>query len=95
MRKYELMVIYPIEEDKSKAGIEETRSILAQFGAAIEKEEPYGDRDLAYEIKKQKKGRFMLFTLTANPAKLVEIQSGFRLNHNILKYLFVRLDEKK
>lgn len=95
MRKYELMIIYPIEEDKSKAGVESTRSILTQFGATIDKEESYGDRDLTYEVKKQKRGRFVLFTVTANPAKIVEIQNSFKLNHDILKYLFVKLEEEK
>ncbi len=95
MNKYELMVIFPIEEDKSKAGTESVRSILGQFGASVEKEEPYGDRDLTYEIKKQKRGHFTLFTISANPAKIVEIQKQFALEKNMLKYLFVKLDERK
>ena len=95
MRKYELMTIYPIEEDKSKAGLEAVRSILNQFGATIEKEESYGDRDLTYEVKKQKRGRFLLLTVNANPAKLVEIDRQFKLTSDLLKYLFVRLDDEK
>ncbi|WP_191016255.1 30S ribosomal protein S6 [Treponema zioleckii] len=95
MKKYELMTIYPIEEDKFKAGTDLVRSVLAQFGATVEKEEPYGDRDLAYEINKQKRGRFVLFTVSANPAKLVEINAQFRLNNNLLKSLFVKLDDEK
>ena len=54
MRKYELMTIYPLEEDKYKAGLEALKADLANFGAEIEKEEPYGDRDLTYEVKRQK-----------------------------------------
>ena len=95
MKKYELMAIFPIEEDKSKAGIESVKSILTQFGATVEKEEPYGDRDLTYEVKKQKRGRFILFTISANPAKITEINNQFRLVDNLVKSLFVKLDEKK
>ena len=29
-----------------------------------------------------------------NPAKIIEINKQFRLNVNMLKYLFVKLDEK-
>ena len=94
MRKYELMTVFPLEEEKSKKGADDVRSVLNEFGAEIEKEEPFGDRDLTYEIKKQKRGRFILFTMKLNPAKIIEINKQFRLNVNMLKYLFVKLDEK-
>jgi small subunit ribosomal protein S6 len=95
MRKYELMTIYPVEEDKFKAGTDAVRAVLTEFGAAIEKEEPYGDRDLTYEVKKLNRGRFVLLTINANPAKIVDIDRQFKLNTNLLKFLFVKLDEEK
>ena len=94
MRKYELMTVFPLDEEKSKKGADDVRSVLNEFGAEIEKEEPFGDRDLTYEIKKQTRGRFILFTMKLNPAKIIEINKQFRLNVNMLKYLFVKLDEK-
>ena len=94
MRKYELMTIYPAVDDKFKAGLDAVRSVLTEFGATIEKEEPYGDRDLTYEVKKQNRGRFLLLTVNANPAKLVDIDRQFKLNNDLLKYLFVKLDEE-
>ena len=94
MRKYELMTVFPLDEEKSKKGADDVRSVLSEFGAEIEKEEPFGGRDLTYEIKKQKRGRFILFTMKLNPAKIIEINKQFRLNVNMLKYLFVKLDEK-
>ena len=94
MRKYELMTVYPAVDDKFKAGSDAVRSVLTEFGATIEKEEPYGDRDLTYEVKKQNRGRFLLLTVNANPAKLVDIDRQFKLNNDLLKYLFVRLDEE-
>ena len=94
MRKYELMTIYPLEEDKYKAGLEALKADLAKFGAEIEKEEPYGDRDLTYEVKRQKRGRFVLLTIKANPSKIVEMDAQFKFNNNLLKYLFVLEEEK-
>lgn len=94
MRKYELMTIYPIEDDKYKAGIDTLRADLAKFGVEIEKEEPFGDRDLTYVVKKQKRGRFVLLHISANPSKIVELDSQFKFNENLLKYLFVLKTEK-
>ena len=88
------MTIFPLDEDKFKTGSESVRATLAQFGAEIEKEEPYGDRDLTYEVKKQNRGRFVLFTIKVNPSKVTEIDQQFKLNTNLLKFLFVKLDSK-
>jgi len=49
---------------------------------------------LTYEVKKQTRGRFVLFTVSANPAKISEINAQFKLTVDLLKSLFVRIDEK-
>lgn len=94
MRKYELMTIFPLDEEKSKKALEDVRKVLTDFGAEIEKEEPFGDRDLTYEVKKCTRGRFVLFTLKLNPDKIQEIDKSFKITVNLLKYLFVKLEEK-
>ena len=94
MKKYELMTIYPLEDEKSKKGAEDVKGTLTKFGAEIEEEKPFGDRDLTYEIKKQKRGRFVLYTMKLNPSKITEIDKEFKINMNLLKYQFVRIDEK-
>ncbi|MBN1617366.1 MAG: 30S ribosomal protein S6 [Spirochaetales bacterium] len=93
MRKYELMVVFPLEEDQFKTGAEGVRKVLADFGAQIVSEEPYGDRDLTYEIKKRNRGRYVLFNITASPDKIVEMDRQFKLNTNLLTFLFVRVEE--
>lgn len=94
MKKYELMAIFPLEEEKSKKGADDVKGTLTKFGAEIEEEKPFGDRDLTYEIKKQKRGRFVLYTMKLNPGKIAEIDKDFKINMNLLKYQFVRIDEK-
>ena len=94
MRKYELMSILPLDEEKSSQGKEAVRKVLTSFGADIEKEELFGDRDLAYEVAKQRRGRFILFTLKINPDKISEVEKEFKITQNLLKYLFVKIEEK-
>src|SRR5574344_25147 len=95
MRKYELMTIFPLDEEKSKKGADDVRSALAELGAEVEKEEPFGDRDLTYEVDKQKRGRFILFTINLNPGRISDLDKNFKINMNLLKYLFVKVDEKE
>jgi small subunit ribosomal protein S6 len=92
MRQYELMVIFPLEEDQYQAGRERLLSDLNGNGAEIEKTDEFGDRDLAYEIKKRRRGRYVLFTLKLDPAAVAVLDRIFKLNSNLLKYLFVRME---
>jgi small subunit ribosomal protein S6 len=62
-------------------------------GAEIEKTDEIGDRDLAYEIKKRRRGRYVLFTLKLEPEKIVILDRIFKLNPNLLKYLFFNTEE--
>ena len=95
MRQYELMVIFPLEEDQHKAGREQLLTDLGNNGAEIEKTDETGDRDLAYEIKKRTRGKYVLFTIKADPAKITSMDRIFKLNANLVKYLFVNIEEKE
>ena len=92
MRKYELMTVFPVEDAIFQPGIEELRSILKSFNVNVESEESFGDRDLCYEIRRNKKGRYTLFNIEADPSCMIELNKRFKLVPQILTYLFVRLD---
>jgi small subunit ribosomal protein S6 len=87
------MTIFPVEEDQFKAGVDSVKAALGEFGVEIEKEDSFGERGLTYEVKKRNRGKFVLFVIKANPAKIIEIDRLFKLNQGLLKYLFVRIDE--
>jgi small subunit ribosomal protein S6 len=93
MRRYELTVIFPLEEDQHQAGRECLLGDLAANGVEIEKTDETGDRDLAYEIKKRKRGKYVLLTVKAEPSKITGLDRAFKLNANLLKYLFVRIED--
>jgi len=95
MRRYELMVIFPLEEDQHKAGREQVVADLGNNGAEIEKTDELGDRDLTYEIKKRKRGKYVLFTIKADPTKIANMDRIFKLNVNLMKYLFVNIEGKE
>jgi small subunit ribosomal protein S6 len=93
MRQYELTAIFPLEEDLCQAGRERLQSDLSSNGVEIEKTDETGDRDLAYEIKKRRRGRYVLYTIKAEPEKITVLDRVFKLNANLLKYLFVKVEE--
>ncbi|MDR3130587.1 MAG: 30S ribosomal protein S6 [Treponema sp.] len=93
MRKYELTVVFPLEEDLYSASRERLQADLSSNEVEIEKTDEIGDRDLAYEIKKRRRGRYVLYILKTGPEKIAALDRIFKLNPNLLKYLFVRVEE--
>jgi small subunit ribosomal protein S6 len=61
-------------------------------GGAVKKREYWGLRSLAYRIKKNRKGHYMLLGLDAKPASLTEIERQLGLNEDILRYMSIRVD---
>ncbi len=92
MRKYEATFIFRTEEDKLAQAKEFIKSILEKKSANILKEEDQGERILAYEIKKQTKGRYFFYELEFDPTQLNETEKEIRMNSNVLKFLFVNID---
>ena len=95
MRLYELMVIFPLEEDQHKAGRERLLNDLGNNGVEIDKTDELGDRDLAYEINKRKRGKYVLFTIKADPARIAGLDRIFKLNADLIKYLFVNVENRE
>lgn len=50
-------------------------------------------RDLAYPIKKQTRGHYILYYVQIDPLKVVDLDRAFKLTSGILKFLFVRKEE--
>ncbi|HEX3404276.1 MAG TPA: 30S ribosomal protein S6 [Acetobacteraceae bacterium] len=60
---------------------------------AVRKREYWGLRGLAYRIKKNRKGHYMLLGLDAKPAFITEMERQLSLNEDILRFMTVRVDE--
>lgn len=67
--------------------------IVRAQGGQVTKTEQWGLRNLAYRIKKNKKGHYVLFNLDAPPAAVIELERNLRINEDILRYLTVRVEE--
>lgn len=89
MRTYEVTFIFRSEEDFFKKGLEFVKGEFARVGASVQKEEDMGNRTLAYPIKKQATGHYVMFTVDFPQDKVTESDKLFRLQAEILKFLFI------
>lgn len=68
-------------------------SVIETMGGTIAKREYWGLRNLAYKVKKNRKGHYMLFNLDASAEAIHEMERQMRINEDILRYLTIRVDE--
>lgn len=96
MRSYELMYILDpkLDEDGSKALLVKIEELMSKQGVEIEKTEPWGKRRLAYAIKGNWEGSYILSYLKAEPTAISEMERRLRVTEGVLRFLTVRTDEQ-
>ena len=52
-----------------------------------------GQKELAYEIKKHKKGYYFLFTVEATPTAIAEFNHASNVSENIIRSLVVKIED--
>src|SRR5260370_25938243 len=67
-------------------------AVIAEGKGEVKKREYWGLRTLAFRIKKNRKGHYVLFNLDAPPAAVSEMERNMRINEDILRFLTVRVD---
>jgi len=66
--------------------------IVTAQGGEVKKRESWGLRNLAFRIRKNRKGHYVMFNLDAPPAAVSEMERNMRINEDILRYLTVRVE---
>lgn len=69
-----------------------TKAIEEQ-GGQVTKKEYWGLRTLAYRIRKNRKGHYVLFNIDGPAAAVQEMERQMRISEDVLRCLTVRVDE--
>jgi small subunit ribosomal protein S6 len=73
---------------------EKITKLIEQHNGTVILEKIWGKKALAYEVKKQTKGTYMLFDYTGDNHVVADIERSLRLDDMILKFLTVRLADE-
>ena len=98
MNRYEMIYIIDtgLEETARKEMIEKVSALITANGGEIEKvDETWGKRRLAYAIDYKTEGWYVLVNFQASPELPRELERNLQINENILRYLVVKLVEKR
>jgi small subunit ribosomal protein S6 len=94
MNKYEsVIIINPnLEEEAIKSLIEKISNLINTDGKVSSVEEA-GKKKLAYEIKKNKEGFYVIFKFEANPELITELERVYRITDEVIKFIVVKEEE--
>lgn len=96
-RVYEIM--YIAEPDTTDDVIEKLNDAIGKLveteGGTVVKVEDMGRRRMAYKIKKNTEGRYVLFEIEGSGKEIAEIERRMRVNDMIFRYITVRVDEDR
>ena len=95
MRLYESVFIarQDITSAQVEAMADEFAEIIISAGGSIKKREYWGLRSLAYRIKKNRKGHYVMFNLETGPEALREYERIMGLNEDVLRFLNLNIEE--
>lgn len=95
MNFYEhVFIVRPeVSSQRAQSLADEFGAVLKDKGGKISKTEYWGLKELAYPIRKNKKGHYILMNLTASSVDIAEMERQMKLHDDILRYLTIAVDE--
>ena len=94
MNKYEsVIIINPNLEAEAIKGLIEKFSNLINNNGKVNSVEEIGKKKLAYEIKKNKEGYYIIIKFEAKPETITELERVYRIADEVIKFIVVKEEE--
>jgi len=95
MRKYETVFISdPDLQDQAREDLfDKARNIIAKENGILLNLDEWGNKKLAYEIKKKSRGHYACLTYGGSGDLVKELERNFRLSDDIMKYMTILLSD--
>lgn len=74
---------------------ERVDEIIRQYEGTVLTLQSWGERKLAYEIKKNLKGYYLLFDVIGDGKMVEEIERNFNIWENVLKFMSIKVDKEE
>lgn len=97
MKHYETMfIIKPtLVEEEIKQKIDFYKDVITSNGGTIATCLDMGMRNLAYEIKKNKRGYYFVIYFTTEPQSILELERLYRINEDVLRFIIIKYESKR
>ncbi|MBO5179854.1 MAG: 30S ribosomal protein S6 [Clostridia bacterium] len=90
---YETIMIInsTMEEAAIKSTIEKIKDLISANGA-VESVEEWGNKKLAYPVKKHSEGYYVLVNFSSNPEFIDELERVYNITDEVLKHIVIKKD---
>ena len=94
MSSYETMIILrpDLDEEAKESIIERFKGFMEKNGAEGLSVENWGQRRMAYEIKKYNEGHYYLIRFSGKHQIVPELEYFFRIADEVIRFMIVRVD---
>jgi small subunit ribosomal protein S6 len=94
MRNYEIaVVLHPDLEIDLESTTTKVEKIITDLGGKIDKKDNWGKRKLAYEIKKQTWGIYVIYEIEIDPSKVRAINDKLNITEEVMRFLIASLED--
>ena len=66
--------------------------LISDNGGEIKRREYWGLRNLAYRMRKNRKGHYVMLNIAAPSTAIAELERTMRINEDVIRYLTLRVD---
>jgi len=96
LREYEVLYIVraDFDDDKVQDAVKRVNTLIARSGGTADRTNLWGKRKLAYEVKHQKEGSYVLQDFQLDPNRVPELEAGLKITEQVLRHLIVRKPDK-
>ena len=96
LRDYEVLYIVrpDLDDEKVQDAVKRVNTLIERSGGTADHTNLWGKRKLAYEVKHQKEGIYVLQDFQIGPERVPELEAALKITEEVLRHLIVRKPEK-
>src|ERR1700680_4105936 len=96
LRDYEVLYIVraDLDDEKVQDAVKRVNTLIERSGGTVERTNLWGKRKLAYEVKHQKEGAYVLQDFRIDPQRIPELEAALKITEEVHRRLLARKPEK-
>ena len=81
------------EDEVIKAAVKLVQDTITRIGGTVDKVDEWGKRHLAYEVRHQSEGYYVVVDFQADPAEIKELDRVIKIHEEIIRHIIVKQDD--
>jgi small subunit ribosomal protein S6 len=94
MHKYELVcIIHPdLDETAFNGALDKVKGWISDAGGSVDKLDVWGRKRLAYTVRKQREGQYVLLNVSLPPSATAGLDQNLRFLEPVIRYMITSVE---